>query len=170
MKITRNLMAFAFALIATLSISFISSAWSPATMASQTSQFVNNSAVSDPVVADFSFSSESQNPATANILQKPFQTNWIATQSSQYNTRNTEQFQINYTNFAMDNIGSVAERPPELNSKFEIVQTPSTINKTSTIPQELNSKFEIVPNWRTCKADSHSYFLNDYKPELVWRE
>lgn len=147
MKNTRTLMAFAFALIVMLSISFISSAWSPATMASETSQSVNNSVVSDPVVADFSFSSESQNPATANILQKPFQTNTIATKNSHYNTRNTEQFQINYINFPMDNFSSFAKRPPELNSKFE-----------------------IVPNWRTCKADANSYFLNDYKPELVWRE
>ncbi len=103
MKITKNLMAFAIALIVMLSISFIASAWSPAAMASQTSQSVNKSELSDSVVADFSFSSERQNSAMVNVPQKSFQTIAITGQSSGFIAKEAGRFQINYPNFTASN-------------------------------------------------------------------
>lgn len=141
----QKLMAFAIALIVMFGISFASMAFVPTANASQT-QSITKSALTDTVVADFSVSDEVRNPATVFHLAR-FQS--VAEQSPFSITKGSERFQINYSNFTANNSGIFTESPP-------------------VIPT-LDKRFELINNWQSCKSES-SFFLNDYKPELVWRE
>lgn len=136
----QNLIAFAIALIVMFSIAVISTAIAPTAKVSQPN--VSESVTNNSTGADFSFSSEAENPATVNILKAGFQ-------RSDFIAKDVGRIQINYP--------KIAENPKyNENRYYELVQ----IN---------GYKFEITPNWRSCKTDTYQ-FMSDFRPELVWRE
>lgn len=142
----QDLMAFAIALMVMFGISFAATAFVPSAKANQTSQSETKSALTDTVVADFSTSNEVRNQAT-KFNPARFQS--VAEQSPFSIAKGNERFQINYSDFTTTTSGKFTESPP-------------------VIPA-LDKRFEIINNWQNCKSEGY-FFLNDYKPELVWRE